>query len=208
MSKRATLFGGCLLLLLSGCLVTDEIEAPPESYAAPQITSRYADGNTILFDLSTNGTRPLQIPLNISYENAQRTLKIRWRVRTQLNTNGLPLEFQCPEEEIVPIARLGFPLNIATSRFAPSSCSLIDVAVSEEFLDCTVFKNVFDIPARGTPDDVGRATFQVWETSDDPVQKATAAVMITSTCPREQYVPPTTAPIQQTAPNNIPAMEQ
>jgi hypothetical protein len=197
--------------------VTDEIEAPTDTYPAPIITPRFPRPNQVLrFNAFAGSVGQLVVPLKIDDLDLQRTLKLRWRVINTLSSTDqdAELDYLCPELPIPPsgsITRADFSLTIPATKFEPNSCNHVEIVVSDKFFPCTIFKgqNSWDFPTSGRSEDVGRATFMVWEDSGDPVQDSAAAVMVTSTCRTAQYVPPSNlAPTPPVSPNTIPAMEK
>jgi hypothetical protein len=179
---QAAAFG----LGLSGCLVTDQFTLEPQPQSSPTILAgdpMYPIGGVIKFD--ARSANMLSIPLQIRDENLTEPLRLRWRTKT---TEPV----QCPDL-MVPggsgTLLRDTMLMIGATEFDPGSCTRVDLAVSAFFTDCMKRKDpqYFDFPTTDNDNDVGLATFLVWEGGSDPISPS-AAQKIVTTCPQADYM--------------------
>lgn len=178
--------------LLSGCLVTDTIELPPEPNGAPKLSSSYPPGYVIRFD-SSRPRQELLISIAVSDEDTQETLIPRWRVQT---ANAITVyDYKCPEEPILGtggVKRQDYLLNIPAAKFTPGTCNTIDVAVSSNFRPCSTTRPEFDVTVEPEQEaTVGRIQFMVWETSQMPFVNPENAGTLIRTCLGQDYQTPT-----------------
>jgi hypothetical protein len=179
---QATVFG----MGLSGCLVTDQFTLEPQPQTSPVILAgdpSYPIGGIIKFDAST--TNMLRIPLQIRDENLTEPLKLRWRTKTTAPV-------ACPD---LPVTGSGMLLRdallvINAPEFDPGSCTRVDVVVSAVFTDCNKRKDpqYFDFPTTDDDNDVGLATFWVWEVGSDPISPSAAQKLVTTCTPQADYI--------------------
>jgi hypothetical protein len=187
-------------LLMSTCLVTDTIDLPPEPHSAPQILARDYAGTIIQFD-STKYTQ-LRIPFDVRDEDTDEELQMRWRVRRSQTSSATAdtseLDYPCPETQENAIAggslyRNDNYLQIDATKFPRGSCSRVELVVSASFRDCTRNPDEFDVTAnQDNEEDLGRATFWVWETSTGALTNPAQAQQLLSSCISIPYTPSTT----------------
>jgi len=192
---------GCAVLcglLMSTCLVTDSIDLPPEPRSAPQIlalNSTSANTSAIIQFDSTKYTQ-LLIPFNVRDEDTEEELQMRWRVRRTGPSNER--DYPCPERPEYTIAggslyRNDNYLAIDATKFPRGSCSRVELVVSASFRDCTRNPDEFDVTANeDNEEDLGRATFWVWETSTGALTNPAQAQQLLSSCISNPYTPSTT----------------
>lgn len=184
--------------VLSGCLVTDAIELPPEPGTPPVITSptNYPVGSIIELDGRT--ARELRIQLRVRDEDKTETLKVRWRITSDADPAQRPVEYDCPEvvrNEIPPngeLIRDDWWLTIPSVRFLPGTCSQLDVVVGSNFRPCRPQGNNNDFAYTTTDDDdahVGWATFLVWEVSAAALTDPQRSQQLAVSCPTKAYTP-------------------
>jgi hypothetical protein len=176
-------------VLASGCLVTDQAQLDPTPKTPPIVLAVDYPLGSIL-RVNTNQVNEVRIPLRIRDENTQEVLKTRFRINTGSKTGA----YKCPEPTLPGIGELVRPweIVIGSTLLERGACSLVEFVVSSSFVPCEKHPDVFDIT---TPvdEDLGRATFWIWETSTDPLTNPTAARALIDTCPAFDYSGQSTA---------------
>jgi hypothetical protein len=175
------------LVLAGGCLVTNQVELPPDIVTPPIVMAASTSlplGSVIRFNAKLNAD--LQIPIKIRYDDTTEHLKIRWRTVTggAGTLNQRVSDFDCPEPDIVPnglTIRETFTIRIEPMNLQRGACSRVDIVVSAAFRACKDRPDLFDVTA-DEDNDLGRAVFWVWEVSGDPLTME-ANQMLLSTCP-------------------------
>jgi hypothetical protein len=187
-----------LVALLSGCLVTDQIELPPVSQSPPLIKlTGYEDpASVIKFDRDSHNE--LLVNLDIRDEDLTETLKVRWRiVSRELPPGVVSNQYPCKEPEIVGKGSLirSHLLKLQGSSFARGKCHRIDVIVSASFKMCKPDRPAeeWDMNTQEDDDaDIGRLSFWVWvfDASNNPLLSPDAALALAGSCPAADYQPP------------------
>lgn len=178
------------IALLSGCLVTDQIELPPVPQSPPVISLAGFDGSVIKFDADKN--KELTVELSIRDEDVTETLEARWRIVSKVLPPGVSEnQFTCPEPQIVGkgVVMRSHPLPLQGAIFARGRCSRIDVIVSASFKSCK--PDDWDVTTQEDDDsDIGRLSFWVWafDAANDPLTDK-GALPLTSSCPAVDYMP-------------------
>jgi hypothetical protein len=171
-------------VLASGCLVTDQAQLDPTPKTPPIVLAVDIPLGSIL-RVNTNQVNEVRIPLRVRDENTQEALKTRFRITSGGKTGA----YKCPEVPELPgVGELVRPweITIPGTQLVSGACSLVEFVVSSSFVPCEKHPDVFDIT---TPvdEDLGRATFWIWETSTDPLTNPTAARALIDTCPAIDY---------------------
>lgn len=161
--------------MLSPIEVKEEPQTPPIVLAASEISL----ASVIKFDASRQNE--LRIPVQIRNENTTEVLKVRMRIVTSGRTSE---KFLCPEPEVPPnnAQRRDFQIVIAAGKFTLGTCHRIDFIVSGDFQSCKKNSEWFDYTYGDPDEEVGRATFWVWEVSNEPLNPANSQALL-STCP-------------------------
>lgn len=176
-------------VLTGGCLVTSEVDLPEEIPTAPVVIDddlQWPVGAVFRFNAAQS--KELTINVHVRSEDIQETLKVRWRVKSGTKK---PTVFKCPEDSLVPSGSVDrFPsITIESLSLEPGACNKVEFVVSSAFTSCTKFPEVFD--ATLDPNDIGRATYWVWEVSANPVMGW--GDKIATTCETlDKTIPPTT----------------
>lgn len=198
----ARVFAGTLAFaLLSGCLVTDQIELP----AVPQIPPIVRldgydvdDGDAVIvFDRSNT---ELLVNLRIRDEDRTETLKMRWKIESGTRPQGaFAREYPCPgEPEILgdgTTLTRKTTLPVRGSSFAPGTCNRVDVIVSGSFKTCRPESDPDDWDNTTQDEDdpyIGRLSFWVWafDAPNDPRVQPAAALALLTSCEQLDYTPP------------------
>ena len=198
--------------------MTDQIELPPVPQSPPIVTLAGFGGDespgVILFDSSKH--LELLVNLDIRDEDRTETLKMRWRVESNIRapgtvdpSTGNPVKaYTCPEPEIPGDGELLIreaQLKVGGSNFARNTCNRVDVIVSASFKMCRPDRDDgWDITTQEDDDaHIGRESFLVWAfdgPSNDPRVSAAAALAVTQSCISEEFQPPSaTAPTTSAA---------
>lgn len=153
-------------------------------------TPELAVGSIVTFDQTTDGN-DLRLGITVRDDNVNDEL----RVRARLTVSGLAPSFLCPGDTIFPSGepqRPEYELILLPTDIRRGACTRVEVWVSSRFDAPCLEREKFDLPL--IPDDVARATFWVWEMSDNPTANAEAAKVIVNSC---QTLPraPATAPM-------------
>jgi hypothetical protein len=172
--------------LAGGCLVTDQAQLAPTPNIPPVVLAAdYPLGSVLR--VNTNQVNEVRIPLRVRDEDTQEVLKTRFRI----NSGSKIGTYACPEPTSHGTGALiredsATEITIPGTQLARGACSLVEFVVSASFVPCEKHPEVFDIT---TPDDedLGRATFWIWETSTDPLTNPIAARALIDTCPAIDY---------------------
>jgi hypothetical protein len=190
-----------LLSLLTGCLVTDQIELPPVPQTPPRIDLLGYDVDdadaVILFDTTAN--TELIVNLAVSDEDVIETLKMRWKIESlRRPPNAQKQEYTCPGEPEIPgngqlVRRT--TLFVRGSSFAVGSCNRVDVIVSGSFKTCRPDSDPddWDVTTQDEDEkDIGRLSFMVWayDPASDPRVQPIPAQMLVTSCEQLEYQPP------------------
>jgi hypothetical protein len=171
-----------LSLLTGGCLVTDQVQLDPEITTPPIVLAAEIPlGSVIRFN--ANLGNELAIPLHIRDDDVTENLKVRSRIVTGADGRKFT-DFDCPEPPI-PANGLNirdYQITIGPMELERNACNKIEFVVSSKFTSCKDHPLWFDAAADET-NDLGRATFLVWEVSGDPLTRPEYAQMLVSTCP-------------------------
>jgi hypothetical protein len=189
--------------------VTDQIELPVVPQSPPIITLTGANedaASVFLFD--RDRFNEMLVPLRIRDEDLIETLKMRWRIESEVPRPPGGKEYTCPEPEIVGDGNLirSAQLKLQGSSFARGTCNRVDVIVSSSFKTCKPEPDAddgWDITTMQDDDaDIGRLSFWVWayDATGNPVVQPAAALNVTMSCQSLDYAPPT-----GTASSTIPA---
>jgi hypothetical protein len=147
-------------------------------------------GSVIKFDVSRQNE--LTIPVQIRYENVTETLKARVRIVSGGAKQPTASAFKCPEPLIVAngTMRREWPIVIGRAELDPGVCSRIDFVVSADFQDCMRHPDWFDATTSSDNDeDLGRATFWVWDVSNDPLTSTNAQALLNTCLAIDRTVP-------------------
>jgi hypothetical protein len=181
-------------------LVTDPVELQEEPKTPPTVlASEIPIGSIIRFDAKNVNT--LTIPLRVRNEDIDETLKVRYRTVGITGTSA----FKCnPEIEIPPTGTLirDFSpayISLEATAIPRGSCTKIEYVVSGSFQDCKFYPDRFDVTTDPNDDnDLGRATFWVWETSNDVLMNPMGAQFLLNTCKvYDMTTNPTQMPVAQ-----------
>lgn len=187
-------------VLFCGCVVTDPVEFKDEVDVPPFILDdpSLPNGSIIKFEKIETGPKDIFIDLQVRDDNVDQALYVRTRITKADNSVILS---KCPDGQL---ARQGQPLSfytlpIPTSSLNLGECHKVEIAVSGGFTGCYAKNDVlqrdrFDWVK--DPDDIARATYWIWEVSNDALADPTAAKNLVNSCnkPIEYQSPVGTSP--------------
>jgi len=167
--------------VVGGCVVTSAEEFPEETNVPPVVvdTPGFANGSIITFD--KNSGNELRLLITVRDENINDDVEIQAR----LSVLGQPTsQFICPDKlppGTQPV-REQFPLVVERSKIQPGACTMVEVAVSSRFVrPCSTHPEYFGLPGNNE-NDVGHATFWIWDMTGNPLSDPAAAQALLGTC--------------------------
>jgi hypothetical protein len=179
-----------------GCLVTDNAQLEPVPKSPPIVLAEnmYPIGSVIRVNASV--VNEVHIPLRVRYEN---TLEDGLKTRFRVNTGTKIGAYACPEPTLAPTGSLIRPTEIVIygTQLDKGSCSQVQFVVSTSFVTCENRPNpaaLFDVTTGEDDEELGRATFFIWDTSTDPLTNGMSARALLDSCPAIDYSAPTTTP--------------
>jgi hypothetical protein len=176
-----------------GCLVTDNAQLEPVPKSPPIVLAEnmYPIGSVIR--VNANTVNEVRIPLRVRYEN---TLEDGLKTRFRINSGSKIGAFACPEPILPPNGTLirETEIVIYKTQLDPGSCSQVQFLVSTSFVSCKQHPDAFDVTTGDDDEELGRATFFIWETSTDPLTNPMSARALLDSCPAIDYSAPTTMP--------------
>jgi hypothetical protein len=201
--------GTLAFALLSGCLVTDQIELPAVPQSPPIVTlAGYGEDSPAIIYFNRDENTELIVDLNVRHEDRTAPLRMRWRIESNSRPpNDQPKEYPCPEPEILADGDTmrQAQLKVLAERFARTTCNRVDVIVSSAFKTCRPDRDDgWDITTQDDDDSaIGRLSFWVWavENGADPTLQPEAALAVTRSCRSLNYQAPSA-----TATTTSPAM--
>jgi hypothetical protein len=169
---------------VSGCLITNPVEFEQEEPQPPFIldVSRSDNpiGSILEINLDLNPSR-IQIPVRIRDENLFQDLT----ARSRLVTVPIP-EPEYGEGVLIPEQGelMRDEVFVEAGDIKRGECHLLELVVSGSFVPGDD-PELFDVVSE--PDDIGRASWTIWEVSGDPLAEtgAAAAQNLVKTCPTE-----------------------
>jgi hypothetical protein len=182
---------------VGGCVVTSAEEFPEEPVVPPVVIDTPDLPNGAIVAYNMNNDNELRLGITVRDENVTTDLEIQAR----LSVVGQPTpELICPlmpqiKSTGVP-QRETFQLVVLRSQIRPGACTKVEFVVSPKFLrSCLDKPQFFGEPDR--PDDVGRATYWIWEMSGNPAANPAAAQGIVTSCALLTRAPSTSMPTSQ-----------
>jgi hypothetical protein len=178
MFRLGILVLGCALM--SACLVTDQVELDPVPSTPPIVLAADIPLGSVI-RVNTNQVNQVVIPLRIRDDNTQEILKPRFRI----TSGGKTGTYACPELPIPAtgaLIREDYQIVIDRTLLDKGACSEVDFVVSSTFLSCDRHPGLFDVTVDDN-DNLGRATFWIWETSTNPITDPMASRVLVGTCP-------------------------
>jgi hypothetical protein len=179
-------------LLATGCVVTDPIEFKDEVDLPPVIIDdpSYPNGSIIRFERVEGRGEEIRINLKIRDENTAQVLKVRTLIRRAADT----IVYTCPETVLASGAVLrDYPLSITQSSLNPGECHKVEVAVSGHFERCRedpdLAERLFEEVEETHANDIARATFWIWETSNNVLGVPAATQGLVNSCQSLEYEP-------------------
>ncbi|HET6333583.1 MAG TPA: hypothetical protein VFG30_10240 [Polyangiales bacterium] len=172
--------------------MTSAEEFPEETQVPPVVvdTPDLPIGSIVAFDL--NNENELRLNITVRDDNIDDDLEIQ--ARLSVVGQSMP-EYVCdtPIMKTQEPQRAQSPLIVDRSKIRPGACTKVEIAVSSRFArPCATNPELFGIPLR--EDDVGRATFWIWEMSGNPAANPTAAQGIVTSCALLTTAPSTSMP--------------
>lgn len=169
-------------LMLSGCLVTDEIQFPQDVPYPPTIVgvpgAEFQIATIIWIDLKGHAQNEWKLPVRIRDDNVDQTLEARYRVLQP----GEPSP-RWARDEIAPSGspvREDYEVKVRFGDLLPGECHRVELVVSGSFLRRTENK-FFDVlndegEASG---DIARASWTILEgdPSDPEIEKKKALLL-------------------------------
>jgi hypothetical protein len=193
LASIVTLLLACLFA--GGCLVTDNAQLEPVPKSPPIVlpTNMYPIGGLIL--VNAKMVNEVRIPVRVRYEN---TLEDGLRARFRINTGSKHGAFACPDPEYVvpPNGQLirDWDIVFGSTQLERGACSMVEFVVSTSFVSCKQHPDAFDVTTGDDDEELGRATFLIWETSNNPSTDPIASLALTNSCPKTDYSDPKTMP--------------
>jgi hypothetical protein len=178
-------------LVLTGCVVTDPVEFKNEVDVPPTIIDdpQFPNGSIILFEnVEGGGEKALRIQPKIRDENVDQVLKVRLMITRAADA----IVYTCPETALLGGSTLrDYDIVVPQIYLNPGECHKVDVAVSGHFTRCRddkeLAEKLFADVDEDHSGDIARATFWVWEVSNNVLGNAAATQNLVNSCKAIEY---------------------